>query len=65
MEKQQSADVEALIGEFLSNTLTLQYDRDASIAVFNECRNTAASLWSEKRNVQLPIATSIITSLKE
>jgi len=46
MEKQQSADVEALIGEFLSNTLT-RNDRDASIAVFNECRKTTASLWSE------------------
>jgi hypothetical protein len=65
MEEQQSADVEALIGEFLSNTSILPNDRDTNIAVFNECRGTAASLWSETQDAQSPIATTIITSLKE
>jgi hypothetical protein len=65
MEKQQYAEVGALLGEFLSDTLILQNDRDVSIAVFNECRKSTASLWSETQDAQSPIATNIITSLKE
>jgi len=63
MEKQQIADVEALIGAFLSNSndVIMGSDREASVARFNEYRATAMSLWSKKRDLQSPI----ITSLKE
>ena len=56
MEKQQIADVEPLIGAFLSNSsnpMIMSSDREANIALFNECRETVVSLWSEKRNLKL------------
>jgi len=67
LERQQIADVEALIGAFLSNSddVPMESNREPRVALFNECRATVMSLWSEKRDLQSPIATSIITSLKE
>ena len=60
MEKQQFADVEALIGAFLSKAMKHPRNRKMNVDTFHECRDTISFVWSDEK-----IGSPIVDSLKK